>query len=98
MFTECIDNLCSYLSLIISTVPTHKELLIELKEVTEWKELGLLLELPFYELKKIEQLNKGVEENKIELFDLWLKDAETPTWETIVCAVRKLYYRNLAKK
>ena len=95
MFTECIDN--CVLILIIFTVPTHEELLIELEEVTEWEKLGLLLKIPYYEIKKIEKQNKGVEINKMELFDLWLRYAKPPSWEAIVCAVRK-FNPNLAEK
>ena len=96
MFTECIDNFVRILILIF-TVPTHKELLIELEEVTEWQRLGLLLDLPYPKLKKIEKQNKELEINKMELFDLWLRYAKPPSWETIVCAVRK-FNPNLAEK
>ena len=48
-------------------------------------------------LEKIKQLNGGVEEYKIHLFVFWLKNAESPTWETMVRAVKELN-PNLAKK
>lgn len=79
------------------TVPTLRELVIELNEVFDWYELGISLNVPIWELKKIKQLNGGVERYKIELFDFWLRNAETTTWETIICAVRELN-QNLAKR
>ena len=48
-------------------------------------------------LKSIQQSSGEVDDYKIKLFDFWLKNAESPTWELIVCAVRELN-PNLAKK
>ena len=76
---------------------TLNELVFKLKKVSDWYKLGVLLDVPIWELKKIEQLNGGVEKYKTELFDFWLKNSEAPTWETIVNAVRQLD-RNLAKR
>ena len=72
------------------TVPTVKELIKKLNEISDWYKLGVLLDVPVWELKKIKKLNEEVEENKIELFHIWLKNAKAPTWETILCAVRQL--------
>ena len=79
------------------TVPTVQTLLIELNEISNWFQLGVHLDVPVYELKEIEQLNGGVKKYKIELFHLWLKKAKSPTWETVVYAVRQLD-PNLAKR
>ena len=67
------------------------ELLIELKEVEDWFELGVYLGVPDYKLREIEQDCRymDVEECKMEMILLW-RQMTIPTWSAIVNALTEI--------
>ena len=74
-------------------------LLSKLTKVVDWYVLGLHLNIPKYELDKIQKqflLNEGVERCKAEMLDMWLKKEEEPHWRVIVDALEKMKSYELA--
>ena len=74
-------------------------LLSKLTKVVDWYILGLHLNIPKYELDKIQKqflLNEGVERCKAEMLDMWLKKEEEPHWRVIVDALEKMKSYELA--
>ena len=60
---------------------------MKFNEVSNEYKLRVLPDVLVWELKKIEQLNGEMENYKIKLFDVWLKNTETPI---IVCTLGQL--------
>ena len=76
-------------------------LLSKLTKVVDWYVLGLHLNIPKYELDKIQKqflLNEGVERCKAEMLDMWLKKEEEPHWRVIVDALEKMKSYELAQE
>ena len=75
--------------------------LSKLTKVVDWYVLGLHLNIPKYELDKIQKqflLNEGVERCKAEMLDMWLKKEEEPHWRVIVNALEKMKSYELAQE
>ena len=73
----------------------------KLTKVVDWYVLGLHLNIPKYELDKIQKqflLNEGVERCKAEMLDMWLKKEEEPHWRVIVDALEKMKNYELAQE
>ena len=79
------------LLLIMSDNISVSLLLKELKEVVDWEVLGLHLNVPAHELKKIRKqfFHEGVERCKAGMFELWLEQ-EPADWRTMTDALEKL--------
>ena len=76
-------------------------LLSKLTKVVDWYVLGLHLNIPKYELDKIQKqflLNEGVERCKAEMLDMWLKKEEEPHWRVIVDALERMNSYELAQE
>ena len=76
-------------------------LLSKLTKVVDWYVLGLHLNIPKYELDKIQKqflLNEGVERCKAEMLDMWLKKEEEPHWRVIINALEKMKSYELAQE
>ena len=74
-------------------------LLFKLTKVVDWFVLGLHLNVPKYELDKIQKqflLVEGVDRCKAEMLDMWLKKEEEPHWRVIVDALEKMESYELA--
>ena len=67
------------------------ELLKELKEVDDWFMLGTYLNVPVFQLNKIQnahtQLKDGVERCKLAMLQHWLNTTKTASWRDIVRAL-----------
>ena len=72
-------------------------LLEELKEVTDWYLLGAYLNVPVYELKKI-NAQDGVERCKLEVLHYWLNTTTTASWKDIARALEQLDMLKLAAR
>ena len=72
--------------------------MLELKEVDDWKSLGVALGVPVYVLNQVKQSNGGVKEWKIEVYQYWLNMADAPSWRIIVDVLDQLGYYRLARK
>ena len=70
---------------------------MKFNKVSNEYKLRVLPDVLVWELKEIEQLNGEMENYKIKLFDVWLKNTETPIRGTIVCTLGQLD-PNLAKR
>lgn len=73
------------------------KLLDELKEVTNWFELGVYLEIPTSRLQEINEECKDIEECKIEMLLAW-SQIQIPTWSALVAALTGIGLQSLANK
>ena len=94
---------CCTLSIMINNFYTElilRNLIAELKTVTDWHSLGIHLGVPGHQLKKIEQDFQSMERRKAEVLQYWLGNcpAENRSWQTIVAALKAMDCENLAKK
>ena len=74
-----------------------KDILRELKEVTEWHHLGLCLGVDESRLKAIRKDNKGNENRKRAMLLAWSK-LKVPTWRRVVRALLDMGEKVLAEK
>ena len=73
----------------------------ELKEVTDdWKLLGVSLGIPVRKLKaiKLDDPHGGVENWKLEMFQIWLQSKPGASWKNVVQALEDNDYHDLAEK
>lgn len=77
-----------------------RRLLEDLKQVTNWFQLGLRLGINHADMKRIEKDHKhdGVERCKAETIAFWLKNSEDVTLRKLVSALEGIDHRNLAKE
>ena len=73
------------------------ELLIELKDIDDWFELGVYLGIPDHKLREIEQDCRymDVEECKMAMILLW-RQMTVPTWSAVVNALAEIGQHKLA--
>ena len=82
-----------------SARPTLKTLLEESRSVTNWEEVGILLDLEYSDIKTIEHdKQQDLRRCKIEMFNKWLEQEENPTWEKYCKALESACYVVLAKE
>lgn len=74
------------------------DLLLELKGVIKWFELGVHLKVPVDNLLTINANCKSVVETcRLQMLLSW-RDLEKPTWSKLVAALIKIRSKSLAKK
>ena len=71
------------------------ELLNELKEVDDWFELGVYLNVPENKLREVGKDCSDTEECKIEMLLLW-RQVCLPTWTSIAMALSQIGMHKLA--
>ena len=68
-----------------------KQILIDIKEVTDWYSLGIQLEIPTSNLQPIEKnYGSNAERCKIEVIDFCLRNVQNFTWNKLAQAVEGL--------
>ena len=77
---------------------TVKNLTTALREVIDWKLLGVQLKMNIDDLKTIECDYSRLTERKIELYRLWLKGDTNPTWENVFDALKQMGLHDLARR
>ena len=80
---------------------TLKDLLIELKDVTDWFHLGIHLEVSTTTLINIRlrhQHSGDIEAMKTDMFIAWLDEEMEPTWSAVVRALVRIKMKPLARK
>ena len=79
--------------------PTLEELLKELKDLdADWVVFGVLLGVPYSQLKEIELTNKNVGRCKLETLQYWLNNKIDASWKKIVRALELSNQYVLASK
>lgn len=72
----------------IKTKPTLKDLVNELREVTNIHGLGIQLEVPSAKLREFEaNYSQDLERQKIELVEFWLRTQVNASWNLLVEAL-----------
>ena len=76
-----------------------KNLCSELATVINWFLLGINLGLPKYELSKIQQnyASQGIDQQRLEMLDLWLQRTPNATWEDVVRALQQMGENRVAE-
>ena len=65
-----------------------KQILIDIKEVTDWYFLGIQLEIPTSHLQHTEKnYGSNAERCKIEVIDFWLRNVQNFTWNKLAQAI-----------
>ena len=77
--------------------PKVGDLSSELKEVTDWYQLGMYLGLKAHELTQIERDHQGNERRKQEMLDLWLRRKPDAGWRDVVSALQEMEENKLAE-
>ena len=79
--------------------PTIETLVIELKDVTEWKVFGVHLSFSYADLEKIQlhPMLKSIDDYKLHMFGKWLERGTNTTWRYIVDVLIKSGHNALAK-
>ena len=91
----------SLLTLCVDTpLLTVALLLEELKEVDNWFILGAYLNVPVYQLNKIQSTDTqdGVERCKLEMLQYWLDTTMVATWKDIARALEQFNMLTLAAR
>ena len=70
---------------------------MELKPVTNWKQLGLQLSLQQSTLDEIELNNHDVANMKSSMLDQWLRKTPIAAWKNVVSALRNIDEERVAK-
>ena len=80
-------------------VPTLKLLLKELKKVEKWFELGVYLDVPVDQLKKIESSyhQRDLERCKIDMLQYWLDNDVNVSWKNVAQALEEIDHHVLAE-
>ena len=75
-------------------------LLEEIKEITSWYMLGAYLNVPVYQLNKIQSTNTqdGVERCKLEMLQYWLNTTMNASWKDVIRALEQLDMLTLAAR
>ena len=71
------------------------------KEIVDWKDLGLKLGLFYSTLEEIELDHNRVKNRKRDMLAAWLRgedDSKDRTWSTLVDAVHKMNHHSLAEE
>ena len=64
-----------------------KDLLTELQQVTDWRNLGLYLDIPEHKLNDIQESNSGnTDDCRREMLMVWM-ESEVATWARVVHAL-----------
>ena len=76
-----------------------KNLSSELATVIDWFLLGINLGLPEHELSKIRQnyAHQGIDQQRVEMLNLWLRCTPNATWEDVVRALEQMGENRVAE-
>ena len=86
-----------------SSTPTNpkalnpRNLLFELKAVTNWYQLGINLSLQTYELNKIQQDYGGNDQQTLQMLDLWLRHTPSASWLDVLNALEEMGENRVAE-
>ena len=71
-----------------------------MKKVSNWHSLGLQLDVPDYELEKVEDPHSLAEWKMSKVLSYWWNNCppEERTWQTVAAALRNINHNNLARK
>lgn len=85
--------------LVSNRVPTVKSLNSELRELLEWYQLGIQLEVEKHKLDMIyKQYHiEGVSVMKIQMFEVWLKSDPEASWDKLVTALIEIGQDRIAQ-
>ena len=80
--------------------PCVKTLCNELVSVSDWRKLGLNLDVQDYELDQIERSRpaEGIDGWKRETFSLWLRHKSSASWGDVVEALQRMRENTVAER
>ena len=79
---------------------TVKELMAAVSNVNDWHALGIQLDLTMSQLEKIYVTYHvdGVEREKAEMFNIWLKNFPNASWPDLIAALKTIGEGSVASK
>ena len=79
--------------------PTLQKLLEALRKLEDWFTFGVLLGVPYSQMKKIEYAHsKDPDRCKLEMLQFWLNSNLMPTWNKVIQALENIDQLYLASK
>ena len=77
-----------------------KLLVDAVRNVSDWHNLGLHLDITMRKLKEIDRIYRvdGEERIKAEMFDVWLKSCPDASWHKLVTALNEIGEKRVAKE
>ena len=94
---QCHGVLCCVFSPTASATPTLKELMNELKSVSDWHTLGVNLDLKRHQLSEIEKNHRGDDKRcRTEVLGCWLDNTTNPTWKAVAEALYLMEAQSVA--
>ena len=98
------SSLCMHLSYISHVLSsdhtfTHKNILSALKEVVDWKSLGIQLHINLTKIKEIDINNRGqVADCRYDLVQFWLESDTSCSWKKLIDALSSCGHVVLAEQ
>ena len=87
------------MSLYADPTLIHKNVLIALKDVVEWKSLGVQLDISAPKIKEIDINNRGqVADCRHDLVQFWLESDVSCSWEKLIDALESIGKSVLAEE
>ena len=81
----------------VSSRPTESELDLKLAELVNWQRFATHLpDLTRGDIEQIEQDNRDVQKQKLELYGTWLRRCPNASWKDVVLALEKARENTLA--
>jgi len=77
---------------------TLKNVVKSLRAVIDWEELGIQLEIEYYELEKIRIDRRNIDPCKREMVRWWLKHGISPSWQKLCDALKDLQQECIANQ
>ena len=75
-----------------------KNLTNALREVDDWEDLGIQLEIKYHELQKFVSEHQKTEERKRAMLQFWLDHDTQASWEKVVAALSEMKLNRVAKE
>ena len=75
---------------------TVKNLLEACREVTDWKGLGIQLDLKNHQLEEIEAEYRKITDRKMKMFTCWINNDFDVSWAHLITALRDIGDRKIA--
>ena len=78
--------------------PTVRELMLKMKTIMDWEQLGLYLGLESHTLRRVKINNRDVESMKIDMFNRWLNATPNAAWSDVVSALMAMDEKHVARQ
>ena len=75
-----------------------KNLTNALREVSDWQDLGIQLDIQYHELQKFVSEHQTTEERKRAMLQFWLDDDTNASWKKVISALSEMQLNRVAEE